>query len=335
VPDAGDNGSASAGPPLPTPQMINSSTFAGSRTGFNNNNNSRDLHLRHRLRGYGSQMTRPGASNSLVNESAAEARRLADRLEVLERMNEATQEDGGSSINGALGDSFDSHLRSLEADLKENGMSSVGVGWDPARFNRRSFGPTNDSEDSRRPWYHGWRQPLIMNRRSSYLPPLPQHNILPLPGLSSNDDMDMMIGESIGFRPADFSSGSASSNNNTRNNPMLPSSPYDNPMSSRTAGRPSDYFWLNTSRPAPADQNGIDTSMPSELPSPAPETDIFNSHYSTISDMTNTMSGTSSSRDGGQRRHSASSDSSHSDSVHETQSNQPYLSDPHRTATYN
>ena len=31
-------------------------------------------------------MTRPGASNSLVNEGAVEARRLADRLEVLESM---------------------------------------------------------------------------------------------------------------------------------------------------------------------------------------------------------------------------------------------------------
>ena len=31
-------------------------------------------------------MTRPGASSSLVNESAIEARMLADRLEVLESM---------------------------------------------------------------------------------------------------------------------------------------------------------------------------------------------------------------------------------------------------------
>jgi hypothetical protein len=330
VPDAGDNDSA--GPPLPTPQatarypdpdsqMINSSTFAGSRTGFNNNNNNRDLHLRHRLRSYGTQIIRPVASNSLVNESAVEARRLADRLEVLDRMNEVSRED--SNISGALGDSLDSHLRSLEVDLRENGMSSVG--WDSTRLNRRSFGPTNDSEDSRRPWYHGsWRQPLILNRRSSYLPSLPQHNILPLPDLSSNDDMDMMVGESIGFRPTDFTSGSASSNNNTRNNPILPSSLYDNPMSSRTAGRPSDYFWLNTSRPAPADQNSMDTGISSELPSAEPETDIFNSRYSTVSDMANTIGGTR----WRPARHSASSDSSRGDNVHETRSNQPYLSDP-------
>ena len=332
MPDAGDNGFA--GPPLPTlqatgrysdpdSQMINSSTFPGSRTGFNNTNNSRDPHLRHRLRGYGTQMTRPGASNSLVSESAVEARRVADRLEVLERMNEVSREDSGSSISGGLGDSLDSHLRSLESDLRENGMSSAV--FDPARFNRRSFGPTNDSEDSRRPWY-SWRQPPIVNRRSSYLPSLPQHSILPLPGLSSNDDTDMMIGESLGFRPTDFTSGSSS--NNTRNNPILPSSLYDNPMSARTSGRPSDYFWLNTSRPGPADQNSMDTGISSELPSPAHETDIFNSRYSTISDMANTIGGTSSSRGGGQRRHSASSDSSHSDNVHETRSNQPYLTDP-------
>ena len=97
-----------------------------------------------------------------------------------------------------------------------------------------------------------------MNRRSSYLPSLPQHNLFPLPGISSNDDTDMMIGESIGFRPTDFTSGSASSNNNTRNNPILSSSLYDDPMSSRTAGRPSDYFWLNSSPPTPADQNSMD-----------------------------------------------------------------------------
>ena len=325
MPDAGDNSSA-VPPPIPQAtarysdpdsQMINSSTFAGSRTGLNNNNNSRDFHLRHRLRGYGIQMTRPGASNSLVNESAVEARRLADRLEVLERMNEVSPEDSGSSISGGLGESLDSHLRSLEADLRENGMSSIG--WDPARSNRRSIGPTNDSEDSRRPWI-SWRQPPTVNRRSSFLPSLPQHNILPLPGFSSNEDMDMMIGESIGFRPSDFTSESASSNNN---NPIFPSSLYGNHMSSRTAGLPSDYFWLNTSRPGPADQNSMDT----EIPSPTRETEIFNSRYSTISDMVNTIGGTSSSRGGGQRRHSASSDSSHSENVHETRSNQPYLSD--------
>ena len=140
--------------------------------------------------------------------------------------------------------------------------------------------------------------------------------------------MDIMIGESIGFRPTDFTSGSASSNNNTRNNPILSSSLYDNPMSSRTAGRPSDYFWLNSSRPTTTDQNSMDTGMSSELPSPASEADIFNSRYSTISDMANTIGGTSSSRSGDQRRHSASSDSGHSDNVHETRSNQPYLSDP-------
>ena len=330
--DVGDNGSA--GPPLPMPQattarysdpdsqMINSSTFAASRTGFSSNNNSRSLHLRNRLGGYyPTQMTRPGVSNSLVNESAVEARRLADRLEVLERMDEVSREESGSSLSGALGESLDSHLRSLEADLRENGMSSVG--WDPARPNRRSFGPTNDSEESRRPWY-SWRQPPIMNRRSSFLP---QHNILPLPSLSSsNDDMDMMIGESIGFRPTDFTS--ASSNNNTRNNPILPSPLYGNPMSSRSVGRPSDYFWLNSSRPSPTDQNSMDTGMSSELPSPSPEAEIFNSRYSTISDMANTIGGTSSFRGGGQRRHSASSDSSQGDNVHETRSNQPYLNDP-------
>jgi hypothetical protein len=49
-------------------------------------------------------MTRPGGSN-LVNESAVEARRLADRLEVLERMNEVSREDG-SSIDLGLGDSL-------------------------------------------------------------------------------------------------------------------------------------------------------------------------------------------------------------------------------------
>ena len=64
----------------------------------------------------------------------------------------------------------------------------------------------------------------------------------------------MMIGESLGFRPTDFTSGSASSNNNTRNNPILSSSLYDDPMPSRTAGRPSNYFWLNSSPPTPADQ---------------------------------------------------------------------------------
>ena len=336
VPDAGDNGSA--GPPptsqatarYPGPdsqmiQMINSSILAGSRAGFNN---GRDLHLRNRLRGYGTQMTRPGASNSLVNESAIEARRLADRLEVLGRMNEVSREDrrdSGNSISGPLGDSLDSHLRSLEADLRENGMSSVG--WDPTHPNRRYSAPTNESEDSRRPRYHfSGRQPPIVNRRSNYLPSLPQHNILPLPGLSSNDDMDLMIGESIGFRPTDFTSGLASSNNSTRNDPILSSSLYDNPMPSRTAGRPSDYSWLNTSRPAPADQNSMDTGISSELPSPALETDIFNSRYSTISSMVNIVGSTSTG--GSQRRHSASSDSSHSDSVHETRSNQPYLSDP-------
>jgi hypothetical protein len=121
----------------------------------------------------------------------------------------------GSSISGALGDSYDSHLMSIEADLRQNGMSSVA--WDPALLNRRSFGPTNDSEDSQRPWYQGsWRQPLLLNRHSSYLPSLPQHNILPLPGLS-NDDMDMKIGESIGFRPTDFTSGSALEGRRTRN----------------------------------------------------------------------------------------------------------------------
>lgn len=53
----------------PDLQTINSSTFAGSRTGFT-----------HRLRDYGIQMSPPGVSNFLVNESAVEARRLADYL---------------------------------------------------------------------------------------------------------------------------------------------------------------------------------------------------------------------------------------------------------------
>ena len=303
--DPGDN--PSAGPPPtsqasstaryldPDSQLINSSTFAESQ----NNNHLRDLYLRHRLR---AQMTRPGVSNSLVNESAAEARRRADRLEVLERMNEDGREDRRGS--GAVGDSLDSHLRSLEADLRENGMS-----W-PVTFNRRST-DSEALEDSQRPWNRAsWRQPPVASHRSSYST-LPQHSILPLPGLSSNDDMDMMIGESIGFRPTDFTSGSASSNTNTRTNQILPASLYENPFSSRTtAGRPSNYFWLNTSRSGPADQNSMDTGVSSELPSPAPETDIFDSRYSTVSDMVNTIAGTS------------------SDGVHETRSNQPYLTDP-------
>jgi hypothetical protein len=329
--DIGDN--PSAGPPPtsqassiaryldPDSQLINGSTFAESQ----NNNHLRDLYLRHRLR---AQMTRPGVSNSLVNESAAEARRRADRLEVLERMNEDSREDrrnnGGS---GTVGDSLDSHLSTLEADLRENGMSSVG--WDPVTFHRRSTNDSEALEDSQRPWNRAsWRQPPVASHRSSYAS-LPQHSILPLPGLSSNDDMDMMIGESIGFRPTDFTSGSASSNTNTRTNQILPASLYENPFSSRTtAGRPSNYFWLNTSRSGPADQNSMDTGVSSELPSPAPETDIFDSRYSTVSDMVNTIAGTSSSASGGQRRHSTSSDSSHSDGVHETRSNQPYLTDP-------
>ena len=325
--DAGDNGSA--GPPSaryldPDSQLINSSTFAESRTGFNTN--MRDLFLRHRLRAYGAQTTRPGTSNSLVNESAAEARRRVDRLEVLERMNEVSREDRRNNGDGALADSLDSDLRSLEADLRENGMSSVG--WDPVSLNRRPLIATNDSEaleDLRRPWNQvSWRQPAAVNHRSNHLSSLPQHNILPLPGLSSNDDMDMMIGESIGFRPSEFTSGSASSNNNTRNNQALPSSLYENHSSSRAPGRPSNYFWLNNSRSAP-DQNSVDTGAIPELSSPAPEMDIFDSRYSTLSDMANTIAGTSLSTGGGQRRHSVSSDSSHSDGLHE---NQPYLSNP-------
>jgi len=344
--DAGGNGSAGTSPtsqatstarfPESDSQLINSSTVMESRTGFNNN---RDLYLRHRLRGYGAQMSRPGASNSLVSESAVEARRRADRIEVLERMNDAGREvrrnDGGSVGDGA-GDSLDSQIRNAEADLRENGMSSVG--WDPAPLNRRPLGPTNDleaREDTRRPqewtparWNHAsWRQPSNVNQRSSYLS-LPPHNILPLPGFSSNDDMDTMIGDSIGFHPNDFTSSSASSSNNTRNNQVLPSSLYDNSGSSRTASRPSDYFWLNSSRATPSNQNSMNTSVSSELPSPAPETDIFDSRYSTISDMVNTLAGTSSSTGGGQQRHFASSNSSHSDGIHETRSNQPYLGDP-------
>ena len=77
---------------------------------------------------------------------------------------------------------------------------------------------------------------------------------------------------------------------------MLPSSPYDNSISSRNVGRPTDYLWLNTSCPVPANQNGKDIGIPSELFSPALESDIFNSRYSTISDMANTIDSTSSSR---------------------------------------
>jgi hypothetical protein len=84
----------------------------------------------------------------------------------------------GGSIGGALGDTtLDSHLNSLEADLRENGMSSVV--FDSARLNRRSFGPTSLND-------------LIAAS---------QRNIL---GLSSNDDMGVMIAESIGFRPIDL-----------------------------------------------------------------------------------------------------------------------------------
>jgi hypothetical protein len=51
-----------------------------------------------------------------------------DHLEVLERMNEVSWEDSGSSgIDLGLGDSLDSHLRNLDADLRENGMSSLGL----------------------------------------------------------------------------------------------------------------------------------------------------------------------------------------------------------------
>ena len=340
--DAGSNGS---GGPSPTSQStstvrypesdsesINSPTVE-TRTG---NISSGDLYFRHRLR---VQMARPGASNSLVNESAVEARRRADRVEVLERMNEVGREDwrnNGGRAGGRVGDlpdSLDSHIRNVEANLRENGMSSVG--WDPTPLNRRPHGPTNDlevREDSQRlqewtPSHWTWRQPPNMNHRLSYLS-LPQQNILPMPGLPSNDDMDMMIGESIGFRPTDFTPGSASSNN-TRNNQILPSSLYDDPGSSRTASRPSDYFWLTTSRPASSNQNNLDTGVSPELPSSVPETDIFSSRYRTaVSDMASAIAGTSSSTGGGQRRHSASSDSSHSDGVLETQSNQPYLTDP-------
>ena len=101
---------------------------------------------------------------------------------------------------------------------------------------------------------------MSLNRRSSFLSSLPQYQYPPLPGLSSNDDMDVTIGESIGSSNR-CSSGSlaASPNNNMRNNPILPSSFLygDYPMSSRAAGCPSDYFWLNTSHPTLADQNSI------------------------------------------------------------------------------
>ena len=330
--DDGDN--SSAGPPPtsqatstsryldPDSRLVNSSTFPESRPSFNNH--VRDVYLRHRLR---AQMTRPGASNSLVNESAAEARRRADRLEVLERMSEGREDRRNNSGSGTFENSLDSHLRSLEADLRD-GISSVG--W--ASLNRRPVGPTSDSEaleDSRRPWNHvSWREPPVVSHRSTY-PSLPQPNILPLHGISSNNDMDMMIGESIGFHPSDFTSGSDSSNTNPpRTNQILSSSLYENHFSSRPAGRSSNSFWLNNSRPAPADQNSMDTGVSLALPSPAPETDIFDSRYSTVSDMVNTIAGTSSSTGGDQRRHSTSSDSNHSDGVYETRSNQPYLNDP-------
>jgi hypothetical protein len=65
-----------------------------SQTGFSN---SRDPHLPNRLRGYGAQNSRPGVSNSLVNESAVETRRLADRIEVLAQMNEIDREGRGNT----------------------------------------------------------------------------------------------------------------------------------------------------------------------------------------------------------------------------------------------
>ena len=312
---------------FPDPES-QSSTFAESRPGLNNN---RDLYPRYRVR---AQMTRPGASNSLVNESAAEVRRRADRIEVLERMSEVNREDRGSNDNspsGAVGDLLDSHLRNIEADLRENGMSSVG--WDPVPLNRRSLDDLEAREDSRRlqewtpsHWNHAsWRQPLNVNHRLNYAS-LPHHNILPLPGLSFNDDIDMMVGEPIGSRSTDFTSGSASSN--ARNNSILPSSLYDNPGSSRTAGRSSDYFWLNTSHPTPVDQNNIDSGISPELPSSAPEPGTFNPRYTIISNMVNTIAGTSSSTGGGQRRYLDSSDSSHSDNAYGVRTNQPYLGDP-------
>ena len=327
-PDTGDNTSTG---PSPTSQAAPRATLVESRP-FNYS--TRD-YLRHRLRTYG----RPGASNSLVDESVAEVRRRADRIEVNERINEVNREDRSSrsGVGGAVGDLFESHLRTVETDLRENGMSSLG--WDPLPLSRRPLGSTSDSasrEDTRRlqewtptHWNHiTWRQPSNVSHRTSYQSSLPQHNILPLPGLPSNDDMDMTFGESIGFRPTDFISSSASSNANTRNSHVLSSSLYDNTAPSRTTGRSSDYFWLNTSRPAPAaDQNSMNSSVSSELPSPTPETDIFDARYS---DMVNAITNASSSTGGVQRRHSASSDDSshHSDDVHETRSNQPYLGDP-------
>ena len=337
-PDTGENESARPSTSQATstaryldshPHLINNSTALESQAGFNN---SRDTHLPNRLRGYGAQNSRPGVSNSLVNESAVEARRLADRIEVLAQMNEIDREgrrNSGGSVGGGMGDPLDSRLRDLEADLRGNGMSSIG--WNP--FNRR---PTNDleaREDSRRlqewtpsPWNH--RQPPTVNHRSNYLP-MPQHSILPLPNLPSNDDTEMTIGESIGFRPTDFTSGSTSSNNNTRNNQILSSSSYDSPGSSRAAGRHSDYFWLNSSRAASSNQNNMDTGISPELPSSASETDVFDTPYSAIADMVNTITDTSSSMGGGQRRHSTSSDSSDSSNVaQEARSNQSYLDDP-------
>jgi hypothetical protein len=58
-------------------------------------------------------MTRPGVSKSLVNKSAVEARRRADRLEVLERMSEGSRKDRRISGGSGIGDSLDSHLRGL------------------------------------------------------------------------------------------------------------------------------------------------------------------------------------------------------------------------------
>ena len=77
--DVGDDGSArqaTARYSDPDSLMINSSTSAGPRSGFNQNNNNGDHHLRHRLLCYETQMTPPWASKSLVNEGAVEIRRL-------------------------------------------------------------------------------------------------------------------------------------------------------------------------------------------------------------------------------------------------------------------
>ena len=220
--------------------------------------------------------------------------RVAGHLEVLERMNEVSWED-----SGALGDTLDSHLRSLEADLKENGMSSVTVVFDSARLKLLIF-QTNQWFGRLVTTMVSWLMLMetTYNHEPSFELPAFHNAMLSLFNQWWHGHDDLRIDR---VSPSWFYiriSFTFFLNNTPKNLPILPSPLYDNPLSSRTAGCPSDYFWLNTSLPAPADQNSMDTSISSELPSPAPETDIFNSRYSTISDMANTICGTSSSRGG-------------------------------------